>query len=339
MYTMIKEGTSINMKLFAFSLREYDEKQYMDAICEKLGIEYRYTPDYPSDENLHLCEGCDCVSIITSITDKPLLDKLYALGVRYIATRSIGYEHIDVAYAHQLGMKVSNVGYAPESVANYAIMLMLMCCRNITHILKRADLQDYSLREKIGRNLSECTVGVIGTGRIGRTVMKHLSGFGCPMLAYDLVENEEAAALGRYVDLDTLLRESDIITLHAPATGDNTHMIDDEAIAKMKPGAILINTARGPLVDSDALIRGLESGKIGAAGLDVIEHEAGLYYLNRMNQPIANHDMAILRSFPNVVITPHTAFYTHRSVRDMVENTVKGLYAFANGQENPFEVK
>ena len=123
MYTMIKEGTSINMKLFAFSLREYDEKQYMDAICEKLGIEYRYTPDYPSDENLHLCEECDCVSIITSITDKPLLDKLYALGVRYIATRSIGYEHIDVAYAHQLGMKVSNVGYAPESV--YVISIVV----------------------------------------------------------------------------------------------------------------------------------------------------------------------------------------------------------------------
>ena len=211
------------MKLFAFSLREYDEKQYMDAICEKLGIEYRYTPDYPSDENLHLCQGCDCVSIITSITDKPMLDKLYALGVRYITTRSIGYEHIDVEYAHQLGMKVGNVGYAPESVANYAIMLMLMCCRNITHILKRADLQDYSLREKIGRDLSECTVGVIGTGRIGRTVMKHLSGFGCPMLAYDLVENEEAAALGQYVDLDTLLRESDIMLLE---TTDNKDHIE-----------------------------------------------------------------------------------------------------------------
>ena len=327
------------MKLFAFSLREYDEKQYMDEICGKLGIEYSYTPDYPSDKNLELCRGCECVTIITSITDKPMLDKLYALGVRYLATRSIGYEHIDVDYAHSLGMKVSNVGYSPNSVANYAILLMMMCCRKITHILKRVDLQDYSLRGKIGRDLSQCTVGVIGTGRIGSTVMKHLSGFGCPMLAYDLYENDEAKKYGRYVDLDTLLRESDIITLHAPATGDNTHMIDDQAIAKMKPGVILINTARGPLVDTDALIRGLESGKIGAAGLDVIEHEAGLYYLDRMNDILDNHDLALLRSFPNVVITPHTAFYTNQSVREMVENAVKGLYAFAAGQENPFEIR
>ncbi|MBR4197097.1 MAG: hypothetical protein IKQ95_10395 [Synergistaceae bacterium] len=149
---------------------------------------------------------------------------------------------------------------------------------------------------------------VMGTGRIGTTVIQHLSGFGCRILAYDVHENETARKFAQYADRDTIFRESDIITLHMNANDDNYHIIGHEAVAKMKPGAYVINTARGKLVDSDAIIAEIESGKLGGAALDVLEHENGLYYYNRMGEVIVNQKLAVLRSFPNVILSPHTAF-------------------------------
>ena len=179
------------MKIFAFSLREFDEKAFFIRICEELGIEYGYTSEYPSMNNLELAAGYDGITIITNPMTPKVLDRLHALGVRYIATRSIGYDHIDVRYANSLGMKITNVSYSPESVANYTIMMMLMACRKMPYIMEKARLQDFGLKGKAGKELSDCTIGVIGTGRIGRTLIRHLSGFGCRMLAYDIAENEE----------------------------------------------------------------------------------------------------------------------------------------------------
>ena len=161
---------------------------------------------------------------------------------------------------------------------------MLMSLRKAGHILKRGELQDYSLKGKIGRDISNCTVGVIGTGRIGQTVLKHLSGFGCELLAYDLYQNDEVKKIAKYVPLETLLAESDVITLHTNATEENHHLLNAEAFAKMKPGVTIVNTARGKLIDSDALLAALESGQVGAAGLDVLENENGLYYYDRMGE-------------------------------------------------------
>jgi len=239
----------------------------------------------------------------------------------------------------ELGMRASHAVYSPESVANYAIMLMLMACRKLPYVLDRAKLQDFSLQGKRGRELSKMTVGVIGLGRIGRTVLRHLSGFGCRLLGYDVHVTEEARALCEAVDLDTIWRECDVITLHCPATAENHHMIDAQAIAKMKDGVILINTARGSLMDSAALIDALETGKIGAAALDVLENEYGLYYMNRMGDAIANRELALLSSFPNVIVSPHTAFYTDVSIRDMAQCTIEAACAFARGEDTPLEVK
>lgn len=236
-------------------------------------------------------------------------------------------------------MRISHSWYPPAGVADYAIMLMLMCNRKVGQILRRADAQDYSLNGKMGRDITRMTVGVIGTGNIGRTVLRHLSGFGCKLLAYDLYPSDEARQYAEYVDLDTLYKSCDIITLHTNATAANRHMIDANAIAKMKNGVVLINTARGTLIDPEALINGLESGKIGAAGLDVVENENGLFYFNHMGDALQNRELAMLRSFPNVIFTPHTAFYTDVNVASMVESAFKAVRAMADVEQTPLEVR
>lgn len=316
------------MKLFVYSMREYDEKAFFDKYCEKYGVEYAYTTQTPCLDNTDMCKGYDVVDIITTIIDKPMLDRFKANGIKCISTRTIGYDHIDTEYAKELGIGVVNVTYSPASVADYTIMLMLMGCRRYKHIMERADIQDFTLKGKIGRELKDCTVGIIGTGRIGCTVIKELSGFGCKMLAYDLYENEDIKQYAEYTDLDTLIEQSDIISLHAPATDDNYHMIDKAAIDKMKQGVMIINCARGSLIDTDALIAGIEEGKIGFAGLDVVEHESGLYYFNRMGEPLNNPKLAILKSYSNVIVSPHTAFYTDQAVSDMAENSIINAMEF-----------
>lgn len=310
------------MKVFVYSMREFDELPYFQEICSKQGVVWDYTTETPCLDNLKLAKGYDVVNIITTVFDRPMIQRLHELGVKCIATRTIGYDHIDTAFAQELGMGVIHISYSPSSVADYTIMLMLMGCRKVKHIMERADIQDYTLKGKLGRELPDCTVGIIGTGRIGSTVIQHLRGFGCKILAYDIVENEEVKSMVEYTDLETIFRECDIISLHAPATEDNYHMIDADAIAQMKQGVMLINCARGALIDTDALIDGIECGKVGFAGLDVVEQESGLYYFNRTGEPLHNPGLAILRSYSNVLVTPHTAFYTDRAVADMVEHSI-----------------
>lgn len=326
------------MKLFAFSLREYDEKIYFEKICNELNIEYGYTSDYPSLDNLHLTKGYDAVSIITNPTDSKMLDIYKSYGVKAISTRSIGYDHIDYEYAKSIGIKVCNVSYSPNSVANYTIMMILMACRKIDYIMKKSALQDFSLNGNCGRELSLSTVGVIGTGRIGEALIKHLSGFGCKILAYDLYQKDNVKQYAEYVSLDELYANSDIISLHVPGLPENYHMIDSESIAKMKDGVIIVNAARGMLIDTDALVSGLYSSKIGFAALDTFEDEKGIYYLSFQDKILNNKAFHLLNGMPNVMLSPHMAFYTDEAVCDMVGNSVKGLMCAVNNQESPFIV-
>jgi D-lactate dehydrogenase len=293
-------------------------------------VEWAYTNETPSMENLHYAKGYDVVDIITTVIDKNMIDKWQELGVKCIATRTIGYDHIDSEYAKSVGMGVVNISYSPASVADYTVMMILMGCRKIRHIMERASVQDFTLKGKIGIELHNATVGVIGTGRIGKTVINELYGFGCNIIAYDIYKSEEVKAKAEYVSLEELYKRSDIITLHAPATEDNYHMIDKSAIEQMKTGVMIINCARGSLIDTQALIDGIESGKIGFAGLDVIEQESGLYYFNRMGEPLGNPQLAILKSYSNVIVTPHTAFYTDEAVANMVENSILCASEFIN---------
>lgn len=326
------------MKIFFYALREFDELAYCVECKEKTGMDFGYSTEYPTWDNAVLAEGCEAVSCTPCDMGERMLERFHSLGVKYIICRSIGYDHVDRAAAKRLGLKVSNVTYPPDGVANDAVMLMLMCLRKAKQVMLRAESQDYTLNGKIGRDMAGCTVGVIGTGRIGRTVLKNLSGFGCKCLAFDLYRSPEVESLAEYVPFEELLARSDIITLHTNATEENYHLICDETIEKMKPGVILINTARGKLIDSAALIRGIESGKVGAAGLDVLEDENCLYYYNLSGKIIANRDMAVLRSFPNVILMPHTAFYTETNVRHMIEGCFEGCACFGAGKKTPLDV-
>ncbi len=324
-------------RIIAYSHRS-DETGYFQAFAEKYQVEVVLREEKPTLDTAHLAEGFPCVSIITTPVDSALVGALNDRGVRFISTRTIGYDHIDLEAASSSGLRVGNASYSPATVAEYAVMLMMMSVRRIKAILRKSDAQDYSLSGAQGRELGKLTVGVAGTGRIGATVIRILQGFGCRVLAYDPFPNEAIRPLAQYVSWEELLERSDVISLHIPATEANTHIVSATAFARMKKGAILINTARGSLVDTAALIEAIEAGKLGGAALDVIEEEHGLYYNDLRGVPLPNRDLALLRSFPNVLVTPHTAFYTDQAVSDMVENSIRSCVAFMRGEQNPWEV-
>lgn len=326
------------MKICFYSLREYDELPYAQKYAKEYRYDFVWTGKYPGPDNYELARGCDAVDATPCDMSAPVLKKFAELGVKYILCRSVGYDHVDLKAAAEFGMRVANVGYPPSGVANYAIMLMMMAARKMPQIMARASVQDYTLRGKIGKDISFLTVGVIGTGRIGTTVIEHLSGFGCRILCCDTYQNEKAAALAEYVDLETLYRESDIITLHTNATAEDYHLLNESAFAAMKDGVIIVNTARGKLIDVNALIAALKSGKVGGAALDVLENENELFYYNLAGRVIANDQMAVLRSFPNVILAPHTAFYTEQAVENMVHGGFEAAKAFAAGEATPHEV-
>ena len=326
------------MKLFAYSLREYDELACLEAQAAEHGFEFGWTSDSPTLENVELARGCDSILIITTPMDAPLLDAFHAIGVRFIATRSIGFDHIDLPHAYELGMRIGHAAYAPDGVADYTVMLIVMALRKVKYVFAKAAAQDFDLRGNIGRSLSSCTVGIVGTGSIGCALAKRLQGFGCQILAYDPFPREDVAQMARYVELDELLRLSDVVTLHAPGTKANLHMIGAEQLALMKPDAVLVNAARGNLVDTEALIDAIERGVIGAAALDTIEHELNLYYLDRGGMALPNRDRATLIAFPNVVVSPHMAFYTQEAVEGMIASNVSALLAFEAGGESPYEI-
>lgn len=324
------------MKIFAYSVRE-DEVKYFDKLIDE-GIDITYISDYPTMDNVELARGYDAVTIITNVISKEMYDTWHSFGVKSIGTRSVGFDHMDTGYMKCLNMRGVHAVYSPNAVANYTIMLMIMACRKITFILDKAKVQDFALPGKIGKELSLCTVGIIGTGQIGETVIKHLSGFGCRILANSTHEKDSVKKYAEYVDLDTLYKECDIISVHIPGTAGNYHLINSESIARMKDDVIIVNTARGMVIDSEALIHGLESGKIGFAALDTFEEEVGLYYKNLERSQLVNRTRSILQTFPNVILSPHMAFYTEQSTSDMVATTVRGLIDLEEKGCSPLEV-
>lgn len=304
-----------------------DEAVLFREMAPRFGILPTITEAAVSEANIELAFGNRCISVghKTQITNATLL-ALSEAGVTYISTRSIGYNHIDVKYAERVGIFVENVAYSPDSVADYTLMLMLMAVRNAKSIIRRADAHDYRMDDVLGKELRDLTVGVVGTGRIGSAVIDRLGGFGCRKLAYDIRPRASAG----YVPLDELLQQSDIVTLHTPLDADTHHLLNRRRIERMKRGAFVINTGRGALVDTEALVSALESGRLGGAALDVLEGEEGVFYADRRNRPIDSKLLLRLQEMPNVIISPHTAYHTDHALADIVENSIVNCLKFAD---------
>lgn len=326
------------MKILAYEVRP-DEQLELQRQAELLGIELNMTEEVPSPENAHLACGCEGVSTLgQGRLDGVLLELLKQQGVRYLSTRTLGYDHVDLAKARELGLRACNSRYAPNGVADFAVMLMLMCLRRCKQALQKGDGNDFSLKGLQGKEMKDITVGLIGTGRIGAQTARNLSGFGCRILAHDLAENASLAGIVTYADFATILAEADVISLHMPLLASNYHMIDRETIGQMKDGAILVNCSRGELIDTDALLEALEQGKIAAAGLDTCEEEEGIIHCDLRQAGLPENRWAKLRRQPNVVLTPHMAFYTEAAVASMVECGIRGIWDMANGQPCETEI-
>jgi D-specific alpha-keto acid dehydrogenase len=252
--------------------------------------------------------------------------------VRYLSTRSVGFDHIDVEYARQVGIHVESAGYSPDGVADYTLLLMLMALRGAAALVRRVDAHDYRLGDVRARELRDLTVGVIGAGSIGSAVIERLRGFGCRILAHDLRAGAAGTPVAEYVNLEQLLRRCDIVTLHAPLTAATHHLLDRNRVTQLKDGAIVVNTARGALVDTAALVDDLESGRLGGAALDVVEGEEGIFYDDYRTRALEHPMLARLHALPNVIVSPHTAFYTDHALTDTVENTLAGCLAFEEGR-------
>jgi D-specific alpha-keto acid dehydrogenase len=302
-----------------------DEAVLFREFAPRLRVTLTITEAAVSEANIDLAVGNRCISVghKTRIANPTLL-ALSRVGITYISTRSIGYNHLDVEYAESVGITVENVAYSPDSVADYTLMLMLMALRNAKSIVRRADVHDYRLSDVRGKELRDLTVGVIGTGRIGAAVIDRLRGFGCRTLAHDIRTRTSAD----YVPLDELLLLSDVVTLHTPLTADTHHLLNRRRIEQLKPGAFVVNTGRGALLDTEALVAALESDRLGGAALDVLEGEEGIFYADCRNKPIESPLLLRLQRLPNVLVSPHTAYYTDRALSDTVKNSIGNCLKF-----------
>ncbi len=319
-------------KIYAFEVRK-DEEQYLQNLAEKNKIEIVCTPKLLTlDKISQLDTGSAVTTLGMHCYKDEEMNALAQRDIHYFSTRTIGYNHIDLEAAKRYGIHVCNARYEPNGVADYTVMMILLCLRNYKQALWRMQVNDFSLPGLLGRELKDLTVGIIGTGRIGMQVMKNLSGFGCRLLCYDQYKNPEATSLAQYVDLEELYRQSDVISLHLALSPETYHIIDRNALSRMKDGVVLINCARGGLMDIQALIEGIEQKKIGALGLDTVEEEEHIVHRDLKTAIFADREIAYLRQFKNVVYTYHMAFYTDAAVKSMAQCGILGILDMEAGR-------
>ncbi len=326
------------MKVFVYSCRRFDEQEYFERYAGEFGFDLGFTEEPPGPSNCCLAAGSDFVSVLTTPITAEILDRFSEMGVKMVCTRTIGYNHIDLEHAKAIGMAVSHITYSIDGVAEYTVMMILAAIRNLKMIQAKNSENDFRLEGLMGKQLRDMTVGIIGAGAAGKAVLRDLSGFGCRLTYWNRSPSPEADRLAVRVGMDELLAGSDIISLHLEHNSETHHIIGAEEFSKMKDGAFLVNAARGPLVDSRAMISALRSGRLAGAALDVIEDEFGYYYNDCRGMDMGGHLMDELRSFPNVLVTHHMAFYYDRAISDMVRNSFLSMEAMAEGREIPYRL-
>lgn len=318
------------MKIAFFDDHSY-EREAFDRANEKASHEITYFRASLTPATAHIARGFPCVcAFVNDCLSEPCLKTLAEGGTQLIALRSAGYNHVDLGAARKLGLRVVRVPeYSPYAVAEHAVALIQTLNRKTHRAYNRVREGNFSLDHLVGFDLHGKTVGIIGVGKIGHVFVRIMKGFGCRVLAYDLFPDEAVPA--EYVGLDELLRSSDIVSLHVPLTEKTRHLIDRKAFDMMKTGVMLINTGRGALIDTQALITALKSGKVGAAGLDVYEEEENVFFEDHSDRFLTDDVLARLMTFPNVLITGHQAFLTQEALRNIAETTLHSVTEFERG--------
>lgn len=309
------------MKIIAYGIRD-DEKPYLDEWVTKNHIEVKAVPDLLDSSNIDLAKDYDGV---VAYQQKPytadLFDKMHEFGIHAFSLRNVGVDNVPADALKKNDIKISNVpAYSPRAIAELSVTQLLALLRKIPEFEYKMARGDYRWEPDIGLELNQMTVGVIGTGRIGRAAIDIFKGFGAKVIAYDVFRNPALEKEGMYVDtLEELYQQANVITLHVPALKDNYHMLDEKAFGQMQDGTFILNFARGTLIDTPALLKALDSGKVAGAALDTYENEVGIFDVDHGDQPIDDPVFNDLMSRRNVMITPHAAFYTRPAVKNMVQ--------------------
>jgi D-lactate dehydrogenase len=315
------------MQVAVFSTKPYD-RSFLELANEAFGHGLTFFEPRLTSETCQLAAGIPAVCVfVNDRLDALVLERLREGGTAVVALRCAGFNNVDLAASERLGVKVVRVpAYSPFAVAEHTVGLILCLNRKIHRAFARVREGNFSLDGLLGFDLHGRTVGIVGTGQIGAVVARIMAGFTCRLLGYDLHANAACEALGmEYVSLEALLAGADIITLHCPLTPETDHLINAERIGLMKPGVMLINTSRGAVIDTKAVIEGLKSGRIGSLGLDVYEEEADYFFEDLSQQVITDDVLARLLTFPNVLVTGHQAFFTQEALQAIAETTLKNL--------------
>lgn len=330
------------IKIVFFGTKSYDIDIF-NEVNKNFGMEMKFFKSHINMDNISLAKGADTVCVfVNDVVDADIVRALAILGVKLIALRCAGFNNVDLAAAAKEGIKVVRVpSYSPYAVAEFTLGLILSLNRQIPRAVARTRDGNFSLRGLLGFDLYQKTIGFIGTGKIAKVLIRMLNGFGMKILAYDAYPDKEFAQKSgiQYVNLETLYASSDIITLHCPLTESTRYIIDRGSIAQMKDGVMIINTGRGLLIHTDALIEGLKSRKIGSAALDVYEEESDYFYEDVSDSFIDDDTLARLLSFNNVIVTSHQAYFTREALCNIAETTLQNIRDFREGRELINEVK
>ena len=322
------------MRVAMFSAKSY-ERTLLDELNAGHQHELVYFDTRLGPGTVSLAAGFPVVSVVVNdVVDRDVLKQLAAGGTKLVATRSTGFNHIDLGAARELGVKVVRVvDYSPNSVAEFTVGLLLALNRKIPRAYNRTREGNFELDGLMGFDLVGRTVAVIGTGKIGIIFARIMAGFGCELLGFDVHRSPEFEKLGgRYAEADEIVAEADVISLHCPLTAQTHHIVNARTLARVKRGALLINTSRGGLVDTEAVIEALKSGQLGGIAIDVYEQEAGLFFKNLSSTVIPDDVIQRLVSFPNVIVTGHQAFFTREALETILETTLRSISDCAAGR-------
>lgn len=317
------------MKIAFFSTKPYD-KIWFEPMAKDYGFDIRFFEMPFQEETIMLARGYDAVCIfVNDHVSAQMIQQLYEMKVKAILLRSAGFNHVDVKAAEDKILILRVPSYSPEAVAEFAMGMMLTVNRHTHKAYNRTRDFNMSLNGLMGVDLYRKTAGIVGTGKIGQAMIRICNGFGMRVLAYDPYPNPKLDA--EYVSLEELMSSADLISLHCPLTSETRYIINRQTIENMKQGVYLVNTSRGGLIDTDALIDGLVAGRFGGVGLDVYEEEEGIFYEDKSGEIMQDENLARLMTFPNVLITSHMGFFTKEAMQAIAAVTLENAYALENG--------